>query len=233
MLVVMGQAGADFFNDVWAFDLDAEAWTELKANEIAAGQPRPRYGQSAALDGQGRILISHGFSDQGRFDDTWLFDPASGAWSQLPVAGEARPLRRCLHQLAYDETTNRLILFGGCSSGYGPCPQGDLWALDLQTNTWSELQPAGDRPSARTNASLVYDGASGRLLLFGGETDVPDAEAWAYDLAGNAWTRLDLAPGPSARTSHAAGVDPAARRIVVFGGKTADGLSADVWVWGY
>jgi hypothetical protein len=82
MLLVMGQ-GASFYNDAWAFDLEAETWTELKASQIGPDQPRPRYGQSAALDDQGRVFISHGFSDEGRFDDTWVFDPATARFSKV------------------------------------------------------------------------------------------------------------------------------------------------------
>ena len=142
MLIVMGQ-GADFFNDVWAFDLDHETWTQLKANDRSATAPRPRYGQSAVLDSQGRVLISHGFSDQGRFDDTWAFDVAMARWVNLTPTSGAKPLKRCLDALIYETTADRMILFGGCSSGFGACPQGDLWAFDLKTTSWTELTPRG------------------------------------------------------------------------------------------
>ena len=232
MIVVMGQgSGGGFFNDAWAFDLDQEPWVQLRANDTGSG-PRPRYGQSAALDGGGRVLISHGFSDQGRFDDTWAFDLASNAWVELTPAQGIRPLKRCLHELNYDADRNQLILFGGCSSGFGPCPQGDLWAFDLSSQTWAELKPSGDTPSARSNPSLVYDGDSGRSWLFGGlAAGGPSAESWSYDIDSGVWARLEAVDGPSARSSQSASRNAQTGGILMFGGLTANGPSADLWEW--
>jgi hypothetical protein len=231
MLIVMGQ-GADFFNDVWAFDLDQETWTELKANDRSAMAPRPRYGQSAVLDAQGRVLISHGFSDQGRFDDTWAFDIAAARWINLTPTSGAKPLKRCLHALIYEPTSDRMILFGGCSSGFGPCPQGDLWAFDLKTTTWTELTPGGVTPAARSNTSLVYEAATRSLLLFGGKTERgPSAETWSYELDSKVWTQLEHTDDPSARSSQALDYDTQTGRALLFGGLAADGSSADLWEW--
>jgi hypothetical protein len=169
MLLVMGE-GAGFFNDAWAFDLDQETWTELKASRTADDEPRPRYGQSAALDRQGRVFISHGFSDQGRFDDTWVFDPTTARWSNITPTAGPRPLKRCLHEIVYAAAGDRMFLYGGCSSGFGPCPQGDLWTFDLQAQTWTEIKFSGMAPDARSNPSLAFDAARGALFLFGGKT---------------------------------------------------------------
>jgi hypothetical protein len=231
MLIVMGQ-GAGFFNDVWAFDLDRETWTELKANERSAEAPRPRYGQSAALDSQGRVLISHGFSDQGRFDDTWAFDVAAARWVNLTPTSGAKPLKRCLHALIYESAADRMILYGGCSSGFGPCPQGDLWAFDLKTATWSELTPRGAAPTPRSDVSLAYAAANQTLFLFGGKAEAgASAETWSYDLDGNVWMLLERPDGPSARSSQATSYDAQTRRALMFGGLTTDGSSADLWEW--
>jgi hypothetical protein len=231
MLIVMGQ-GADFFNDVWAFDLEQQTWTELKANDRSGAAPRPRYGQSALLDAQGRVLISHGFSDQGRFDDTWAFEVAAARWVDLTPTSGAKPLKRCLHTLIYEAAADRVLLFGGCSSGFGPCPQGDLWAFDLKTATWAELTPAGAAPAARSDASLVYEAATQSLFLFGGKTEHgPSAETWSYELASNMWMQLERTDGPSARSSQATSYDSQGRRVLIFGGLTGDGSSADLWEW--
>jgi hypothetical protein len=230
LIVVMGE-GAGFFNDVWAFDLDKETWTQLKENKNGADAPRTRYGQSAALDGKGRVIISHGFSDQGRFDDTWAFDPAQSSWINLTPAG-TKPLKRCLHEMVYDAAADRVILFGGCSSGFGPCPQGDFWAFDLKTNTWKELVATGAKPSPRSNPSLVYDAAGKRIMLYGGQTQGGVSnEVWSYDLAGNSWTKLEIEGTPGGRSSQATAHDPTTRRAIIYGGQTADGPSPEIWEW--
>ena len=229
MLLVMGE-GAGFFNDAWAFDLDQETWTELKANRTADDEPRPRYGQSAALDSQGRVFISHGFSDQGRFDDTWVFDPTAARWINLTPPEGPKPLKRCLHEIVYDAAEDRMFLYGGCSSGFGPCPQGDLWAFDMQAQAWTEITFSGMAPEARSNPSLAFDAARPALFLFGGKTAAgPTGDTWRYDLAQGEWGGLEseIAPGP--RSSQGTGYDAQNRRVYVVGGQTAQGPDMEIW----
>lgn len=235
MLVVMGE-GSAFFNDVWSFNLDSEVWTELKASAVISTSPQPRYGQSVALDSQGRLLISHGFTTQGRFDDTWAFDPSSATWIELTPTTGTRPLKRCLHSLAYDAASNRLFLFGGCASGFGPCPLNDLWAFDVQNRTWTQLsalQGGADAPAARSNPSMVLNVMAQQLVVMGGQaSNGVSADAWGFGLGGT-WRKLTDAGGsaPTGRASHTASEDAAHGRMWVFGGRTANGNSNELWAW--
>jgi N-acetylneuraminic acid mutarotase len=224
-----GQAdGATFFNDTWRFDLDALAWEELPTGDV---RPAPRYGTSAVLDGAGNLLISHGFTFEGRFDDTWSLDPAAGVWSDVSPPAETRPLKRCLHEAVWDAEQARMLLYGGCSSGFGPCPQGDLWAFDPASRTWMELTPA-ESPAPRSNPALIRDEASGEIWLIGGLTEAGyAADLWALDL-GNpapAWQAVTQADAvPSSRASHDAAVLDGA--VYLFGGTSDAGPLADLWL---
>ena len=232
MIVVMGE-GSGFFNDVWVFDLDKETWRQVKGTANSPSSPRTRYGQSAVLDAKGRVIISHGFSDQGRFDDTWAFDFTLNNWVEITPRSGPRPLKRCLHELAYDAANDKMFLFGGCSSGFGPCPQGDLWVLDLKANRWIELAPGGVKPSPRSNPSLAYDARKGEILLYGGKTDSgKSAEAWTYSVARNVWTKVEVT-GPTPRSSHATAHDPANNRLLISGGQLSNTLNDEVWEWRY
>lgn len=234
VMLVMGQGSSGFFNDVWAFDLETEAWTELKPNRAAEDEPRPRYGQSAALSKDGRVLISHGFSDQGRFDDTWAFDPATARWVDITPKSGPIPLKRCLHELAYDPGEDLLLMYGGCSSGFGPCPQGDLWALDLTSGTWRELQPQGEKPSPRSNPSLAYDATQRAIFLFGGKGESgPMQDTWVYKLEDNAWRTVESEISPSPRSSQGTAYDPQQRRVYLAGGDASDGPDMEVWLSGF
>jgi hypothetical protein len=230
MIVAMGE-GSGFFNDVWTFDLERETWRQVKGTANNASSPRTRYGQSAVLDSRGRVIISHGFSDQGRFDDTWAFDFARNDWVNITPASGPKPLKRCLHEMAYDAANDKMYLFGGCSSGFGPCPQGDLWVLDLKAGKWTELAPPGAKPSPRSNPSVAFSRAKGELLLFGGKAGSGMSnEAWSFNPAKYAWTKLDIT-GPSARASHATTYDMEGNRLIVHGGQASDGAKDDVWEW--
>lgn len=224
-----GQAdGATFFNDVWRFDLDTLTWAEIPTGDT---RPATRYGTSAVLDSDGQVIVSHGFTFDGRFDDTWSLDPATGAWTDLSPSPETRPLKRCLHEAIWDADQGRMLLFGGCASGFGPCPLGDLWAFDPASRTWTEVTPA-DGPAARTNPALVHDSASGAVWLIAGLAESGyTADLWALDLAGGtpAWsdaTQGDLIPEP--RASHDAATLHG--ETWLFGGYGNAGPLADLWV---
>ena len=224
-----GQAdGATFFNDTWRFDLDRLTWEEIPTGDA---RPSPRYGTSAVLDSKGHILVSHGFTFEGRFDDTWSLDPATGTWSDISPAPETRPLKRCLHEAVWDAGQDRMLLYGGCSSGFGPCPQGDLWAFDPATQVWAELTPSVS-PSARSNPALVRDDADGAIWLMDGLTEAGyAADLWTLDLTGGAPTWSETAQGsvvPEPRASHDATILDG--HAYLFGGYGDTGALADLWV---
>lgn len=223
-----GETAEVFYNDVWVFDFTDEQWSQVDAGDTIA--PAPRYGLGAVLDEQGRLLISHGFTFEGRFDDTWAFDRTSGGWSDIsPSEGGARPLKRCLHEQVWDADAGRMLLYGGCSSGFGPCPQGDLWSYDPEEGTWTELTPASS-PPPRTNPALVLDPRGTRSLLIGGLTDAGyAADVWALTVDDGVaeWTNI-VAEGtaPAPRASH----DAVLTRgdIYLFGG-TGAAVFGDLW----
>ena len=221
-----GQSADIFYNDLWRFDFGTGEWALL--NDGAAVAPTPRYGLGAALDSAGRFVVSHGFTFEGRFDDTWSFDPAAARWADVSPPAETRPLRRCLHDMATDPATGQILLYAGCSSGYGPCPQGDLWLLNLTAVSWTNLTPAIG-PSARSNPSMVWQ--EGGLYLFGGLTEAgPANDQWSGQLSDGAfvWSELSNAGEiPAARSSH----DMAAigSEVYLFGGLGAAGALGDLW----
>lgn len=223
-----GQADGDtFFNDAWRLDLDTLAWQEIPTGDL---RPAPRYGTSAVLDSDGHVIVSHGFTFEGRFDDTWSLDPATGVWTDISPAPEARPLKRCLHEAVWDAAQGRMLLFGGCASGYGPCPLGDLWAFDPASRTWDELTLATG-PAARTNPALVRDDASGAIWLIDGLTASGyTADLWTLDLATTtpAWSATpqgDFVPEP--RASHDAAILNGTAYL--FGGYGNAGSLSDLW----
>lgn len=223
-----GQAdGATFFDDAWRLDLETLVWSPIETGD--GPRPSARYGTSAVLDGAGKLLVSHGFTFDGRFDDTWALDLATATWTDVSPAPETRPLRRCLHEAVWDAAAGRMLLFGGCSSGFGPCPQGDLWVFDPAARTWTELTPAA-RPAARSNPALVVDPSGERVLLLDGLTaEGHVADLWALPLAGDAgWEAISVAgEPPAARASHDAVA--VGDRLYLFGGIGPDGVLADLW----
>ncbi len=226
-LIVFGGQASGFFSDVWAYDIASNTWTRLADN--GAG-PSRRYGHSAILDtGRNRLVVSHGFTDRGRFDDTFAFDLTSNRWTDIsPSSG--RPLRRCLHHAVFDKAGDQMFIYGGCASGFGPCPLGDLWSLDFRTGKWSEVRSAVT-PPARFHYGLAFDEARRRLVLHGGSGAAVFNDTWEFNPTLQTWSQLAI-PAPPAPRLRLQGVyaSAPADSICFFGGtkessKTADLLS--------
>jgi len=199
---------------------------------VTPAGPSPRYGHSAVLDDTGNLIISHGFTFSGRFDDTWALDRETGTWRDIsPDPGATRPLPRCLHEAIWDVDQGRMLLFGGCASGFGPCPLGDLWAFDPLARAWTEITPAFG-PAPRMNPALVLDAPHGRAILLAGNTAAGNVfDTWSIPLDGPASVWSEQAPSgtaPEARSSLDATV--LGGRIYLFGGTGNAGPLADLWV---
>jgi len=228
-LVVFGGQASGFFNDVWAFDIAQGSWRQLDGD--SAG-PSRRYGHSAIYEStRDRMIISHGFTNAGRFDDTWGFDFATNSWRDLSPSG-ARPVRRCLHHAVHDAANNQMYLYGGCASGFGPCPLGDLWSFDLSSNRWTE-RTGQLKPPAREHYGMAFDAVRGRLVLFGGSGNGLLNDTWEYDPRSGSWQQPVIAgdaPSPRHRHETALAGDPGT--IFFFGGLTSSGATNELWMLG-
>ncbi|MGH2729966.1 MAG: Kelch repeat-containing protein [Actinomycetota bacterium] len=222
-LVVATGQGAGFFNDVWAFDPAAAAWSELGAD--ATTRPERRYGAGGAYDpANDRFFVTHGFTSKGRFDDTWTFALNEETWTQLEVTGGV-PLKRCLLRGAWDSQRGRLLLFGGQSNQ--DSHMDDLWSLNVVAGMWRERK-ADRKPSARNLYGAAFDDERGRWWLFGGSTEAgPTESLWRYDTATKSWRRIRRSPQPSARSG--ADIVVAGNKLILFGGYDGNGVLADTW----
>ena len=150
MLVWSGRHLGDFFNDVWAFDLSGHTWSQFSPET----RPASRYGTAAVFDLRaGRLVTFAGFTDLGRFDDTWAFDPAASVWTDIST--DPRPLARCLHTAAYDPVGYRMLIFGGQGGGNA---LNDLWSLDLDTGRLERHHPGKRSRRAHLRRQRVRPG---------------------------------------------------------------------------
>ena len=139
-----------------------------------------------------RVLLWGGFIGKEVKDSRiWSYDFIANTWSEL--APESGPEPRWYHALAYDEDTDRFVVFGGMDDG-----DTETWAYDYDSNTWVELHPDGT-PSKLSRMPMVYIPEMRRMVLFGGQLDsrqytYSDA-TWLYDLNSNAWTDVTIRGG--------------------------------------
>jgi hypothetical protein len=131
--------------------------------------------------------------------------------------------------MVYDPATKDVVLFGGYD---GSSVLGDTWVWN--GSTWSKLTPSA-APSARESAAMVFDQASGQLLLFGGIVPVANApstffnDTWVW--TGATWQQLQPASSPPARGFASIAYDATSKNVVLFGGASQGSYLGDTWTW--
>jgi hypothetical protein len=197
------------------------AWPAAAAQAaVAAGQPAA-----------GSALVTAGV-------------PAGASQASRPVrgaraAGTSQPARvvrppgREWASFAYDPRLHELVLFGGDTAGaVHPGVFRGTWTR--AGATWTKRHPARS-PSARTGAAMVYDAATGQLLLFGGgggpviAPGTLNAQTWVW--TGRSWRQLHPTVSPSARQDANMVYDAARREVILYGGFGGVGGDAGTWAW--
>jgi N-acetylneuraminic acid mutarotase len=214
LIVFGGQAADSFFADTWAYDTASNSWLLL-----AEGQPGPaaRYGAGHAYDIDGQFFyVSHGFTFEGRFDDTWRLDLQDDSWHDIsPPAGNPRPVPRCLHRTVWNERAQTLVLFGGQTDGTPFL--GDTWEFDPKGSVWTQVDVQGPEP--RTFYAAAYHRNTQTMVVATGNlANGFVGDAWLY---GNGlWGKLEVAIDGRSGADLVLAPDGS---LLLWGGETAGG----------
>jgi hypothetical protein len=254
-LIIFGGSltGTVLFDDTWVLTNanglgGAPLWTQL----TPSGTPGPRTNSGSSYNSNTNRLILFGGRDAvTTYNDVWVLTNANGLggapqWTQLATSGSP-PAIRGGTTAVYDQTGNRLIVFGGCSS---PNPFfcfnfiNDTWVLSNADGTggtpvWQQLTPSGGPPSGRASHSAAYDPTTNRMIISGGQINgLTFTDTWVLTAAnglGGAPQWIQLAPPtPSFYGANAAAAfDPLTNQFFigpgVAKGTPGDFLSSDVW----
>lgn len=199
--------------DTWMFEVETSTWTQL----APPASPSARNAHGMALVGDGVVLFGgNAAMGGGGLGDTWRFDIATEAWSQLlpPVS----PSPRFQHELV-TIGDGQAMLFGGRSATAGS-ETADTWIFDVATETWADPAPAGSPPAVASYA-MAFDGDD-TVTRFGGFiATTPIAETWHYTLSTNTWAAATPTGSPGARAV-LSGEYLEAGAMIVFSGKLGD-----------
>jgi len=138
------------------------------------------------------------------------------AWSE--ISGDAAPARED-HTWTVDGDGRVAYLFGGRD---GATVYGDLWAYDLDNDTWAEL-PAAPGPEPRFGHEAAWVDDIGLVVFAGQSGSRFFADMWAFWPPDGAWRLLPAAgDAPVARYGTCAAIGPDGR-LWISHGFTADG----------
>lgn len=193
----------EFVDETWAFHDRCGIWKRIEGTS-----PGPRTRHMMAYDPAGRrVLLTGGRFRQGtsgnyvNYNDLWQLDLETDRWSELQVSNAPTARVHAAFEVNGDGT--KAYLFGGniSLSGLNYNVQSDLWELDLETYTWTELTPQGLAPQPRQWFGSLFDATRERLVIMGGSDNnalfATDyfADVWAYDVPSNTWMQLHTGLG--------------------------------------
>lgn len=163
-----------------------------------------------------QLLIHHGLAP----DFDLCLQPRN--WVQRSVSG-ASPSMRMGHRIVYISKTNKFIMFGGYN---GSSYLNDLWQFDPQTESWSQLSPAGGPPPPRAYHCMAYNSYHNEVWVYAGFNGSSLNDVWKYKISTNQWSTNSAWDGPYARHSAMCAMfedKQAGSGMVVTGGLTAFG----------
>lgn len=189
--------------------------------------PSPRTAHSIAYDAESdRVVLFGGATITAFSRETWAYDFNTNTWTNMMP--DLAPGARVLHDMAYDEESDRILLFGGQDASSG---RGDTWAYDLNLNTWINMMP-DPRPPSRWDHRMAYDSESDRVILHAGHLGpTVHRDTWAYDFNTNGWQETTPSTIPTARGPLA--YDRESDSTVGFGGLMPPDLTRTDETWTY
>jgi N-acetylneuraminic acid mutarotase len=225
LVLIGGRVGlATSIDEVWAYDLSSNRWSELERG------PPARHDVPGATDGARAWIFGGAGALFQSLDDLWQLDFATDSWVQLPDDG-TRPTARGSSALTYSE--GALYLVGGHDVS---SVMRDVWRYDLTKQRWQQLSPSRD-PIAGAHYGYALDKTCDTLFLSGGDNldnyDVAFTEGLALGDRPR-YARLLASSLPPPR-DHASLIVDSKRRdlVLVGGGSLGDGLGLlnDAWIF--
>jgi hypothetical protein len=142
-------------------------------------------------------------------------------WTNLTGSSLPTPACRDSEGLVFDSALEEVVMFGGisqCGSEPNSVAENDTWTYT--GGTWTNITAsAGTAPSPRWGMAMVYDTASGQVVLFGGADTYGNVndQTWVFD---GRWAQLALnGTSPPALYGAGATYDPSLRGVLLYGGQ--------------
>jgi hypothetical protein len=226
-------------NDVWAFDLEQNAWQKIA---VGGESPPPSEDHVGIYDPIGYRMIVHGGEDGSPWNNTWSFDLAAHRWRDM--TDSTAPARED-HTAIFDGHGKRMVIFGG--RDYYNDKIYEIRALDLDPGSptfekWQNLTVEKKHPEGRYDHVAVFDSLKNRMIIYGGwdkEKKEYLDDTWAFYFAPldsgettGYWEKIKAKKSHPPKRRHAVGAYDSARNwFIICGGFGDEGYLNDVWAF--
>ncbi|MBP8300501.1 MAG: hypothetical protein KA020_09070 [Planctomycetes bacterium] len=199
--------------DLWEWDGSTWSQSPLPPSAMPPARNAPAFAYDRA---RGLAVLFGGYNR----DDTWEWNGV--AWTQRTPA--VHPTAREQSAMAFDPSTQRLLLYGG----FGPVAGNQVRFVETWTwdgVVWQQHYPSAP-PFVRDRPSMVADLARSRVVLHGGSTY--DYSTWEWD--GAQWHQSNPS-SPGALRFAGCFYDTQRREVVVHGGDPFGVSVNQTWIY--
>jgi hypothetical protein len=216
--------GAMSPGDTYHFDVNTETW--LGPQGTGGGPQRAFHAMAYDRNLQSVVMFGGILGNTLVMADLWAWD--GSAWTIVGASGGAT-LARSRHALAFDETNQALVLYGGI---VGLTARDDAW--QFKGGAWSQVSSAWTG-TPRHSLGMIFDGDLQTLLIHAGRTTAGAADDYVHASNGTGTTmiyppRLPVAQ-PAPRFGLAMVYDAARKCVVVIGGSGSNGSNLNDSAW--
>ncbi|KAH9515686.1 kelch domain containing 4 [Bulinus truncatus] len=157
------------YNDLYAYQIKKNEWIRISVPN--APPPRSAH-QAVTVSHQGGQMwifggefSSHTQNQFYHYKDLWCLNLRDKKWEQIKAAGG--PSARSGHRMV--AIKKQIIVFGGFHDNNRDYKYfNDVYTFDLETFTWSALNPAGNGPSPRSGCVLLPVADQNKVIVYGG-----------------------------------------------------------------
>jgi N-acetylneuraminic acid mutarotase len=236
ILLFGGRQDRTHIEDFWSYKTSTNTWTQIGSITEADLTLTYHSGAKQVVLYAGRTFRRGWSQPLGR---TLTYDYMTNTKESMKADGT--PFGYAGAQLAYDEESNVVILFGGFFMEVSDIGQiistqliDETFAYDLNTNTWTNMVPTTN-PPGRQEQAMVYHPTLDRVVMFGGDLYGGEGlvETWMYDYNTNSWELIPVLNAPPDRAYSAMVYISSTDQILLFGGfstKDKDVLN-DLWAF--
>ncbi|WP_371804313.1 Kelch repeat-containing protein [Candidatus Lokiarchaeum ossiferum] len=199
------QSSNGVLDDTWIFDCKTNKWQEISGDI----NPGPTSHHGMVYDStNNRVILYSGTA-------MWEFSVESYLWRKLNLSSS--PPSRTDAGFSFDGKRSQILLFGGFQMDN---KLGDLWSFNCSTDSWTQINQTGIKPSGRYGASLMYSVNLDRVYLVGGRPfDSSYCDVWILNPSNNSWQEIPVdEKGPNKRYWMGASFDQKHDKIVFFSG---------------
>ncbi|HOB70584.1 MAG TPA: kelch repeat-containing protein, partial [bacterium] len=162
MILFGGWTDSGAENIIWKWD--GRSWEEVVP--ATSDVPTVRFSHAMAYDkNRNRIVLFGGLTEDGINDETWEWDGAK--WEKIIPENNIFPSARHGHSMIYDESLQKVLLYGGNTAEGSEEWNGELWGWN--GTKWEKFDISKNSSSARGYSSLIYDSYENKSVVFGGK----------------------------------------------------------------